>query len=148
MVRGMPWIDDPMHERDPLVQLGWVIVGAMVKRRRTQLRWSQRELAKRCSLTQPIISRLENGQLRGLKMHRLAAIVAVMGGLDVAAPHPPFRAVHPEAFEPYRLDYAPPDSDIHQWLPNRNGGSYTSRDHGRSSLEWQRGKRSWEGTDD
>ena len=131
----MAWTDDGMYVRDPLIQLGWDIIGAMVKRRRIQLRWTQRELARRCSMTQGVISRLENGKLRGLKMGRLAAMVAVMGGLDLAAPDPPFRAVHPEAFEPYRLDYAPPGSDLHQWLPHRDGGSYTTKGHGKSSIE-------------
>lgn len=137
----MSWSDDSLAARDPLIQLGWDIVGAMIKRRRQRLGWSQRELARRCSLTQGVISRLENGKLRGLKMSRLAAMVAVMGGLDEVAPDPPFRAVHPDAFEPYRLDYAPPGSDIHQWLPNRNGGSYTTKGHGRNSLEWERPRR-------
>jgi transcriptional regulator with XRE-family HTH domain len=137
----MPWIDDPLAARDPLIQLGWDIVGAMVKRRRHRLGWSQRELARRCAMTQGVISRLENGKLRGLKMHRLAAMVAVMGGLDVDAPFPPFRALRPEAFEPYRLDFAPPGSDLHQWLPNRDGGSYTTKGHGSSSLMWERPRR-------
>lgn len=131
----MTWSDDGIETRDPLIQLGWDIVGAMIKRRRLQLGWSQRELARRVSMSQGIVSRLENGKLRGLKMRRFAAMVAVMGGLDTAAPAPPFRALHPEAFEPYRLDYAPPGSDLHQWLPHRDGGSYTSSDHHRSSIE-------------
>lgn len=139
----MAWSDDSLDIRDPLIQLGWDILGAMVKRRRVQLRWSQRELARRVSMSQGIVSRLENGKLRGMKMRRFAAIVAVMGGLDVAAPAPPFRAVHPESFEPYRLDYAPPGSDLHQWLPNRDGGSYTSKDP-RSAIELElRRHRSW-----
>lgn len=131
----MPWTDDPLADRDPLIQLGWDIIGAMVKRRRHRLGWSQRELGHRCSITQAVISRLENGKLRGLKMRRLAAMVAVMGGLDERLPDPPYRVVHPWAVEPYRLDYAPPGSDLHQWLPNRDGGSYTTKGHGRCSIE-------------
>jgi transcriptional regulator with XRE-family HTH domain len=133
----MAWLEGPLRERDPLIQLGWEVIGAMVKRRRHALGWNQRELARRCSLSQPIVSRLENGKLRGLKLSRLAAMVAVMGGLDEHLPHPPFRAVHPESFEPYRLDYAPPGGDMHQWLPNRDGGSYTAKGHGRSSIEYE-----------
>lgn len=130
----MPWLDEPILERDPLIQLGWDILGAMVKRRRHALGWSQRELARRTSLSQPVISRLERGILRGLKLKRLAAITAVLGGLEPDQPAPPFRAVHPEAFEPYRLDYAPPGSDLHQWLPNRDGRSPGRKLHGSSSI--------------
>lgn len=131
----MPWLEDPTPDRDPLIQLGWDIIGAMVKRRRHRLGWSQRDLAQRSAVSQPAISRLENGTLRGLKLKRLAAIVAVMGGLDEDLPHPPRRTVDPEALEPYRLDYAPPGSSLHQWLPNRDGGSYTTKGNPRYSRD-------------
>jgi transcriptional regulator with XRE-family HTH domain len=100
----------------------------MVKRRRELLGWSQRELAHRSGTSQSVISRFETGKLRGLKFQRFAAMVAVMGGLDVAAPRPPYRSIHPELHAPIRLDYADDGGDLHQWLPNRNGGSYTSKD--------------------
>jgi transcriptional regulator with XRE-family HTH domain len=124
----MPWRIYGTRQRDPLLQMGWELVGAMVRRRRELLGWSQRELAHRCGTSQTVISRLETGKLRGLKFQRFAAMVAVMGGLDVAAPRPPYRSVHPELHAPIRLDWADDGSDLHQWLPNRNGGSYTSKD--------------------
>jgi transcriptional regulator with XRE-family HTH domain len=124
----MPWRIDGTRQRDPLLQMGWELVGAMVKRRRELLGWSQRELAHRSGTSQSVISRFETGNLRGLKFQRFAAMVAVMGGLDVAAPRPPYRSIHPAVHAPIRLDYADDGSDLHQWLPNRNGGSYTSKD--------------------
>jgi transcriptional regulator with XRE-family HTH domain len=124
----MPWRIGGSRERHPLLQMGWELVGAMVKRRRELLGWSQRELAHRSGTSQSVISRFETGKLRGLKFQRFAAMVAVMGGLDVAAPRPPYRSIHPELHAPIRLDYADDGGDLHQWLPNRNGGSYTSKD--------------------
>lgn len=124
----MAWSTEPLMHRDPLLQLGWELVGAMVRRRRERLGWSQRDLARQSGTSQSGISRLETGRLRGLKFHRFAAIVAVLGGLDRDAPAPPYRSVQPEVLEPIRLDYGPPDSALRQWLPNRDGGSYTSKD--------------------
>lgn len=124
----MAWSNDPISHRDPLLQLGWELVGLMVRDRREWLGWSQRDLARRSGTSQPVISRLENGRLRGLKFQRFAAMVAVMGGLKRDAPQPPRRTVEPELHEPIRLDYGPPDSMIRQWMPNRDGGSYTHTD--------------------
>jgi transcriptional regulator with XRE-family HTH domain len=61
----------------------------MVKRRRQQLRWSQRDLARRALIDQSTISRLERGSLSGLRFARFARLVAVMNGLEPEAPHPP-----------------------------------------------------------
>lgn len=126
--RRMAWSTESLMHRDPMLQLGWELVGAMVRRRREWLGWSQRDLARQSGTSQSGISRLETGRLRGLKFHRFAAIVAVLGGLDREAPAPPYRSVQPEVLEPIRLDYGPPDSALRQWLPNRDGGSYTSKD--------------------
>jgi len=59
----------------------------MVKRRRAILRWSQRDLAAACGLAQSAISRLETGQLSGVRFGRFARLVSAMGGLDPDAPH-------------------------------------------------------------
>jgi DNA-binding Xre family transcriptional regulator len=85
----MAWTAQGRGEREPKVQLGWEIVGRMVKRRRVALRWSQRDLQAASGVSQTVISRLENGVLSGLRFARFARLVAAMHGLDLDAPHPP-----------------------------------------------------------
>ncbi len=87
----MTWSQISRSERDPELQRGWEIIGAMVKRRRRIIGWSQRDLAGASGLAQSAISRLETGQLSGVRFGRFAKVVASMGGLDPAAPHPPKR---------------------------------------------------------
>jgi DNA-binding Xre family transcriptional regulator len=85
---AVAWTAGDRERWQPDVQRGWEIVGAMVKRRRDILGWSQRELQRQSGLTQSAISRLENGKLSGLRFARFARIVAAMNGLDPGAPHP------------------------------------------------------------
>jgi DNA-binding Xre family transcriptional regulator len=85
----MAWSAEARGDRDPDVQRGWEIVGRMVKRRRTAIRWSQRDLSRACGLAQSAISRLETGNLSGVRFSRFAKLVAAMGGLDPDAPRPP-----------------------------------------------------------
>jgi transcriptional regulator with XRE-family HTH domain len=80
------WTEDDRRIRDPDAQLGWEIIGGMVKQRRAQLGWTQRQLADRSGLTQTAISRLENGRLRGIRFNRFARLVAAMAGLDPTLP--------------------------------------------------------------
>ena len=87
----MAWDPAARLERDVELQRGWEIVGAMVKRRRTVIGWSQRDLSRACGLAQSAISRLETGKLSGVRFGRFARLVAAMGGLDPTAPHPPRR---------------------------------------------------------
>ena len=61
----------------------------MVRRRRTLIGWSQRDLARECGLAQSAISRLESGKLSGVRFGRFAKLVVAMNGLDPGAPHPP-----------------------------------------------------------
>jgi transcriptional regulator with XRE-family HTH domain len=82
----MAWTEDDRRARDPEAQLGWDIIGGMVKRRRTQLGWTQRDLSIRSGLSQTAICRLETGRLRGLRFSRFARLVAAMGGLDPGLP--------------------------------------------------------------
>jgi DNA-binding Xre family transcriptional regulator len=84
----MSWTAASRQDRQPGVQLGWELIGSMVKRRRTILAWSQRDLAAACGLAQSAISRLETGRLSGVRFARFARLVAAMGGLDPDAPHP------------------------------------------------------------
>lgn len=87
----MAWDPVARLERDPELQHGWEIIGAMVKRRRTMIGWSQRDLSQASGLAQSAISRLETGKLSGVRFGRFAKLVAAMGGLDPGAPHPPRR---------------------------------------------------------
>lgn len=87
----MAWTQVGRMDRDPELQRGWEIIGAMVKRRRTMIGWSQRDLSRASGLAQSAISRLETGKLSGVRFGRFAKLVAAMGGLDLAAPHPPRR---------------------------------------------------------
>ena len=86
---AMVWSAEARGEQEPKVQLGWEIVGRMVKRRRRILRWSQRDLSRACGLAQSTICRLESGTLSGVRFSRFARLVAALGGLDPDAPHPP-----------------------------------------------------------
>ena len=87
-VRPVAWTAGDRERWQPDVQRGWELVGALVKRRRRALGWSQRDLQKESGLAQSAISRLENGKLSGLRFARFARLVAAMNGLDPGAPHP------------------------------------------------------------
>lgn len=112
----MPWNIHSRRERHPEIQLGWEIVGAMVKRRRTVLGWTQRELSRRCGLAQSAICRLETGQLRGLRFKRFVGIVVAMGGLDPGLPVPPSRPAIVDLFS--ARDVPERDREIKVWLPH------------------------------
>jgi transcriptional regulator with XRE-family HTH domain len=77
----MTWNPRP---RDPQQQRGFDLIGAMVRRRRLALGWTQRYLESQCVIDQTVISRLENGRQYGLKWSRFADLVHALGGLDVA----------------------------------------------------------------
>ncbi len=90
----MPWTAKDRERYAPEVQQGWVLLGAMVKRRRETIGWSQRDLGRRAGLDQSAISRLENGALSGIRFSRFAKLVAAMNGLDPASPFPVHRRVY------------------------------------------------------
>ena len=85
----MEWTATERSDRDAELQRGWEIIGRMVKRRRSRIGWSQRDLSRACGLAQSAISRLETGKLSGVRFGRFARLVAAMGGLDPDAPPPP-----------------------------------------------------------
>ena len=119
MVGGMAWTAENRRARHPEVQAGWELIGAMVKRRRQALGWTQRELSWRCGLDQAAICRLERGTLHGLRFKRFVAIVAAMNGLDVAAPAPERR---PRVIDLFGAPDTPPgDGPLPDWLPHRDG---------------------------
>jgi transcriptional regulator with XRE-family HTH domain len=77
----MAWDQRP---RDPHQQRGFEMIGAMIKRRRLSLGWTQRYLEARAGIDQTVISRIENGLQYGLRWSRFAELVGALGGLDVA----------------------------------------------------------------
>jgi DNA-binding Xre family transcriptional regulator len=83
------WDQNSRLDRDPEIQRGWEILGRMVKRRRTRIAWSRRDLPRACGLARSAISRLETGKLSGVRFGRFAKLVAAMNGLDPDAPDPP-----------------------------------------------------------
>jgi DNA-binding Xre family transcriptional regulator len=85
----MAWKAEDRERRFPEVQLGWELVGAMVKQRRTEIGWSQRDLQRECGFDQSAISRLERGILSGIRFSTFARLVAAMNGLDPGRPYPP-----------------------------------------------------------
>jgi hypothetical protein len=91
----MAWSAADRERWKPDVQRGWELLGAMVKRRRIALHWTQRDLQRASGIHQSAICRLENGRLSGLRMARFASLVASMNGLEPSAPHPepPLRPV-------------------------------------------------------
>lgn len=81
----MSW--DGQRPRDPQQQHGFDLVGAVLKRRRARLGWTQRQLEAYSGIDQTNISRLENGKQYGLRWSRFADLVDALGGLD-AGPQP------------------------------------------------------------
>ena len=77
----MTWYERP---RDPQEQHGFELIGAMGKRRRVSLGWTQRYLEGQSSIDQTVISRIENGKQYGLRWSRFANLVDSLGGFDVA----------------------------------------------------------------
>ena len=75
----MAW--DP-RPRNASERRGFELIGAMIKRRRQSLGWTQRALEARSGIDQTVISRLENGKQYGLRWSRFAYLVDSLGGLD------------------------------------------------------------------
>lgn len=75
----MTWNQRP---RDPGQQRGFDLIGAMIKRQRHSVGWTQRFLEARSGIDQTVISRLENGKQYGLRWSRFADLVDALRGLD------------------------------------------------------------------
>jgi hypothetical protein len=130
----MAWSPENRRARHPEVQAGWELIGAMVKRRRLALRWTQRDLSRRCGLDQAAICRLERGTLHGLRFKRFIAIVVAMGGLDPGLPPP---ARRPPVVDLFVGGDDPSDDDagLPHWLPHRDGPHWTPVTIRRVSLD-------------
>ncbi|MBA2381021.1 MAG: helix-turn-helix transcriptional regulator [Chloroflexi bacterium] len=77
--RRDPWID-------PAVQAALDRVGDQIRDGRNFLSMSQAQLERLSGLDQTAISRLEHGLMPGLRLHRLAAVLAVLDGLRLVDP--------------------------------------------------------------
>lgn len=76
-------MDDWQAERAQVhtaIHTGAEVIGAWFRSLRYERRWTQRQLAWRCQVSQPTISRLETGRLRGIRLSTLAIIASVLHG--------------------------------------------------------------------
>jgi len=87
---SMGWESFRQEHRDELVDEGFAWIGVAVRRRRQRLGLTQQRLGSLSGVDQSVISRLERGQLRGLRWSRFARLVGALGGLDMSAPIPPW----------------------------------------------------------
>lgn len=84
----MPWESFDMQDVDVRTLRGYGRIGRAVRRRRERIGLSQRELHRLSGIDQSVISRLETGQLRGLRFSRLARLIDALGGIGDADPLP------------------------------------------------------------
>ena len=84
----MTWESFDVNGLDSRRQHGLERIGQMVRRRRQRLGLSQRQLEFLSGVDQTVISRLENGQLAGLRWSRFAGLVGALGGLAQDDPIP------------------------------------------------------------
>jgi transcriptional regulator with XRE-family HTH domain len=61
-----------------MVVLGMEQLGRWIRESRLQAGMTQAQLARLAGIHQTTLSRLERGRLEGLRLHRLAAIIAVL----------------------------------------------------------------------
>jgi transcriptional regulator with XRE-family HTH domain len=61
-----------------MVADGMQLLGRWIRESRVQAAMSQGQLARLAGMHQSTLSRLERGSLEGLRLHRLAAIIAVL----------------------------------------------------------------------
>jgi transcriptional regulator with XRE-family HTH domain len=61
-----------------MVAEGMELLGRWIRESRVQAGMTQAQLARLAGLHQSTLSRLERGALEGLRLHRLAAIIAVL----------------------------------------------------------------------
>ena len=71
------------YPRHDIIDLGLEIIGRGVLRARIDASLTQRRLEDLTGVDQSTISRLENGNLSGLRLARLAAIVGTLNGFPL-----------------------------------------------------------------
>ena len=74
---------EPIAPRDARVAAGLEIIGTAVYEARRRAGVSQRALGGRCGMDQSTISRLERGKLNGMRLKRLAELVAALQSLTL-----------------------------------------------------------------
>jgi transcriptional regulator with XRE-family HTH domain len=87
----MPWADEAFDTRQ---QRGFHLLGRTIRRRRTSLGLSQRQLEALSGIDQTVISRLENGKQTGLRWVRLAQLVDALDGLETPQDRPSPAELH------------------------------------------------------
>jgi transcriptional regulator with XRE-family HTH domain len=86
----MSWESFHTQDADVRTVRCYALIGRLVRRRRDRIGLSQRQLEALSGVHQSVISRLETGQLRGLRFSRLARLVNALGGIGDADPVPPW----------------------------------------------------------
>jgi DNA-binding XRE family transcriptional regulator len=87
---------------DDVIRAGHEAVGELIRRARFRNGWTQRQLGALCGIDQAVISRLENGQQRGLSWRRFGRLVATLGGLGPSNARDAPDSHHAEALAPTR----------------------------------------------
>lgn len=72
------------------VATGMELIGRWIRHARVRAGFSQAQLGRLTGIHQSTISRLENGRLEGLRLHRLAVLVYVLEETLAAMPIRPF----------------------------------------------------------
>jgi len=81
----VPWDSFDIADADELTRLGLKEIGGLVRRRRHQIGMTQRRLGSITGIDQSMISRIENGRIKGVKFRRFARLVGALGGLGAAS---------------------------------------------------------------
>jgi transcriptional regulator with XRE-family HTH domain len=87
----MGWDTFLLDWDDDLTSHGFAALGRLVRRRRLQLGITQNELEWLSGIDQTLISKLENGRLKGMRWSRFGRLVGALGGLAEDDPEPEWR---------------------------------------------------------
>jgi transcriptional regulator with XRE-family HTH domain len=87
----MGWDSFLLDWDDDLTARGFAALGRLVRRRRHQLGITQNELEWLSGIDQTLISKLENGRLKGMRWSRFGRLVGALGGLAEDDPEPEWR---------------------------------------------------------
>ena len=70
-------------------------LGKLIKERRKERGWTQKEFAKKVGLSRQVISNLENGKLGSIRFVKIEHILRVLGYDLCLTPFNPFRRKEP-----------------------------------------------------